>query len=173
MRADQLLMGAVVAIGGFALFRMVTNKDPNANADGPAPSPSGENSLTLPSDNVSYLSDPLSLRQAGWYRGRLNVGGLPPFSTSADASQLAQALTLLGFTEVRVYMSPAELPDGWPKSTLRQGDDVRYFSGRWSQPSLKLPRPPAVELMWTSSQAANVSGAFDGVSIRPVTRIFG
>lgn len=158
MRVDKVVMGVVVALGGFALYRLVTNKDANAPTDPnatPLLNTNAPGALSVQSSLV--VGDPLSMRQATYYRGRLNTAsGLAPFSESSTREQIAQGLAVLGFDNVKVFMASNELPSNWPSDTAQGAPaSARWFSARWAQNTMSLPRPAAFELAWFSTAASN------------------
>lgn len=102
------------------------------------------------------LDDPLSLKQNQYYRGRMEMplDGVPPFDATAGVNVLVESLTGLGFADVKFYMKASELPQTgykWPMSTAKDPTpNTRWFQARWNAPSIKVPRPPAIVLMWVT-----------------------
>lgn len=137
IRADQALMAGVVGLGAFAAYRMLKSKPAFAAPEGKA-----------------ALGDPLNMQSGTYYRGRLEVPDsrvqpLLPFNTSGTEEDLGRGLVALGFQDVRVYMSPGEVPSDWPESTVAEaGSGSRWFEGQWAGPSMPLPRPGQLKLIW-------------------------
>ena len=157
MDATKLMMACVVGIGGFALYRMskASASSPQTTAP-PVPLAPGQTRPT--GEGLPYLSDPLSLKQGQWYRGRLQLPAeaVGPFSRASNAPELQAALAALGFaTNASLFMSESELPADWPQTALAGANDrSRWFYAMWNLPSVKLPRPAAIELMWASPSPA-------------------
>lgn len=171
MDSAKLMMACVVGIGGFALYRMTKTSASSPQTTAP-PVPLAPGQARPSGQGLVYLSDPLSLKQGQWYRGRLQLPAeaVGPFSRASSAPELQAALATLGFAAgSTVFMSESELPADWPQSALAGANErSRWFYAMWFLPSVKLPRPPAIELMWVSpspalaeryaSERANVSG---------------
>lgn len=155
MRADKLLMLGVGAIGLFSVYRLVTGERGEGAEPGPSPSPSGEPPPQPQPTGLAYLGDPLKFRQYAWYRGRLSMGALPPFDAMATRETIATALQVLGFDNVQVFMSRAELPSNWPAGEVSDDPNARWFAGRWSQGAMTLARPASLQAIWNSSAATN------------------
>ena len=159
MDAAKLMMLGVVGIGAFAVLRMgkasaqgPQTTDPNA---GPGPSPTPSQPGARPSgDGLVFLSDPLSLKQGQWYRGRIQVPAEAsgPFSQASSSPELAAALNALGFAPgAQLYMTAEQLPASFPQKAVDGATDrTRWFYAAWSLPSVKLPRPAAIDLMWVA-----------------------
>lgn len=143
LTVPSLMVAGVAAIGIFAAYRLVKLKQDV--------SPEGSDG------NLALLGDPLTLRQGAIYRGRLRVreAGAPPFLVGSDRATLENALKLLGFGNVRVFMREGELPANWPVSTTENaGSLTRWFQGEWRMPSATVPRPPDVEAIWMAGGSA-------------------
>jgi hypothetical protein len=143
--APHAVMLGVVALGGFAVWKML-------QAKGDEPSPEDAPKQITPS-NLAMLGDPLHLTQNRWYRGRLRLPatGLPPFSASSSEDDLVKALTALGFANVRVWKGIQSLPSGWPQSTMSNiAAGTRFFEARWPLSTVDVPRPGHIEAMWVS-----------------------
>jgi hypothetical protein len=176
MRAEQAMMVGVGILGAFAVYKLVTAK-PIVTAPDNTPLapglPSIPNARTR--DGVTLLGDPLNLQRGQYYQARLTVFNTEPFSSTATKEVLGKALATLGFADVRVFMSDAELPSGFPTSQVNSeaitlAGNRRYFQGVWNGPSISLPKPPTIEAIWPIARPANaiaVSGA--GASMYQMT----
>jgi hypothetical protein len=145
-----LMVAAVAGIGAYAAYRLISNK----RGGGP----------------LVMLGDPLELTQNRYYRGRLRMkeSGAPPFVISTDGATLANALKLLGFSEVKVFMNEEALPSGWPSSTKNNvGPTTRWFEGQWRGPSASLPRPSDLELLWVHKPPPGATYTTAGVGALP------
>ena len=157
MDAAKLMMLGVVGIGAFAVLRMgkTSGAVPQTTDPGAGPPPPPPPGSSRPSGaGLVYLSDPLSLKQGQWYRGRIQlpVEAAGPFSRVSSSPELGAAMSALGFAgNATFYMSADELPPDWPAESV-QGvtDRTRWFYAMWAMPSIKLPRPAAIDLMWVA-----------------------
>lgn len=146
MRADKLVMLGVGALGVYAVYRML-------KTDGkalPTDSASSPGSLPTSLDARQVLSNPtaLLLKAQTQYRMRLELqGGLPPFAETSSDSEVASALTQLGFRDVQVFRSA---PSWWPQGaeTAGPGAGTRFIVAQWGPTTVSVPRPKAVALIW-------------------------
>jgi hypothetical protein len=185
--ASQFMMLGVLGLGAYAAYRM-TQASPSGTS--PAPSTPGAlppPAQPGPDTNgMTFLGNPLHLKKGQYYAGRLSlpvapsfaippltpagpptplgaVPGLPdisPFTQGASEEVLGRALAAMGFGDVRVYMSVADLPSsGFPASTqVNPHAGTRWFRAMWNGPAtMDVPRPPAIEMMWVTSSPALVS----------------
>jgi len=137
------MMLGVVGLGAFAVFRLTKTK---SNAP---------QTTSLP-DLVSQPIAGLSLTQGTHYQGRLSLQALDVPPLASTKAQLVQFLNLLGFKDVSVYMTPAELPSSWRE--LRTGTaNSRWFEGTWNNASLILPRPKQIDRL-SGNGATLISG---------------
>jgi len=147
MSVDKVMMAAVAGLGLFAVYKLTTASKDNQGGDA-----------------FALLGDPLSFQNGQTYRGRLTLPGASdpsnPMTDSATESMLIQALQVLGFADVHVFMNVRDLPPGWPTSTqMNVAPSTRWFEARWNGPSMTLPRPPYLEQVWsTSPKGPVVSG---------------
>lgn len=144
-----LMVAAVAGIGAYAAYRLFRNRT---------------------GGDLAMLGDPLELSQNRYYRGRLRMkeSGAPPFLLNTDGATLANALKLLGFSEVKVFMNKEALPKGWPTNTLNNaGPTTRWFEGQWRGPSATLPRPADLELLWISKPPPGATFTAAGVGALP------
>jgi hypothetical protein len=94
---------------------------------------------------VQYLGDPISLKPGVRYRARLLLTGL---ATMGSSSQIADTFKGLGFTNVTVYMSNAEVPATWPRATLGQAGGNRYLEGTYQGVPTTMAKPEQIEKVW-------------------------
>lgn len=134
-----IMVAGVALIGLYAGYRLYKTKSEDVKPEG-----SGTGELVL-------LGDPLKLTQNRYYRARLRVRetGAEPFLATSPKDALVNAMKVLGFHDVKVWMKDSELPSGWPASTkANPGPLTRWFEGQWRGPTTTLPRPADIESMW-------------------------
>lgn len=154
MDPSKLLMGGVVLLGGYAAYKML-----QTSSKMPSSYPLGEQGPkegAIDASGLTLLGDPLSMKKGQYYRGRLELPSArlqphPPFNADGDQTGIAQALGALGFSDVRIFMSPSDAPSGWPAGTLAASrEGTRWFQGKWSQEAMQLPRPTQLRLLWVT-----------------------
>jgi len=126
----MVMMLGVVGLGAFAVFRLTKTK-------------SAQPQTTSLPDLASQPIAALKLQNGVRYEGRLALQTVDVPPLAATREQLVQFIQLLGFKDVKVYMTPAELPSKW--SELRTGTSSnRWFEGT-STVTVELPRPKQVD----------------------------
>ncbi len=183
MKTGGLVIVGLGAVGLAVAAAVVLKKKPAApGTPGAQPSP-GSPGATPGTPGVPTVLPPslaaalvfvqdattVHLTQGQSYRARVNLPaiGLPPFNSSATATDIGKGLSALGFVGVHVFMSTSDLPADWPASTT-QGiqPGTRWFQGQWSGLTADVPKHPVVEQVWVSgpglvSQATTTSGLRD------------
>lgn len=169
MRADQWLMIGVGALGVYAVYRLVQPVKPEEvrpepeprpypQDRGPAPTPvivpggalpPSAGPLPPPPPGLSVIqTDPMLLTPAAWYHGRLEL------APTATATDVANILSRLGLTDLRVFSTPQEAATDifQPFALANPGQGTRWFRARLpfttdSRP-VNVPRPRELVLIW-------------------------
>jgi hypothetical protein len=143
MRADQAIMIAVGVLGGYVVYRML--KAPKG-----VQTTETETMLASQaplSSSLALQGSPLSLRQGSRYRVRLHLAtNLPPFGVNSPNEDIQKGFETMGFGSVVVQK---EAPSGWPAESLQNPEPItRWIEGTWMKPSMQLPRPKEIVMMW-------------------------
>ena len=94
------------------------------------------------------LPNPATLTRGQRYKARLELGG---FESLASREMVKNQFESIGFSNVQVYMTPAELPPGWPQGALANiTNRSRWAEGTWNQQSQSVNRPAQIQNAWTS-----------------------
>lgn len=94
------------------------------------------------------LPNPAQLIRGQRYKARLELGG---FESLASREMVKNQFESIGFSNVQVYMTPAELPPGWPQGALANiTNRSRWAEGTWNQSSQSVNRPAQIQNAWTS-----------------------
>lgn len=164
------MMGAVVGLGAYAVYRLLRNPPDQGPIDVPAgahvPIPGEDVSLPMqptvlvvPPPEMATLGDRFdpSLRQGVWYRIRLETqGSNAPFSPDAPREALQAGLGSMGFGPgpdgVLVYVNADEARKaGFPEWALEgPGRATRWATARWGKPTRPYQRPPAFQAAWVT-----------------------
>ena len=108
----------------------------------PPQQPSGQMSGQL-------LPNPAPLRQGARYRSRLELGALE--AGLATPERIRSQFESLGFSNVVVYTTAAQVPLGWPPQALANATGrSRWVEGTWNQPSQSIAKPPQIQNAWTA-----------------------
>lgn len=148
-------MVGVVGLGILAVTLLASGKPEGAFPGAPPGVPPS------PGQRLIMLGDPLKFENGRYYRARIKLTSKPltamgplgqniSISSASTKEDLGRGLVALGFQDVRVYMNERELPADWPKETAQAATpETRWFSGAWGGPTMSVPRPPAIEAVWT------------------------
>lgn len=91
-------------------------------------------------------SESIQLREGATYRARLRPSF---FQCLASEARIIRHFAAGGFTKVRVFMSPRELPSDWPAQyRAKAGSCARYAEGVWARPTTERRHPPSIESWW-------------------------
>jgi len=154
IRADQAIMGGVVLLGGWALYRLLTTKPSQTSLDaGPAGPPA------LPADVASLPQNILRNGEAILRPGRTYAGRIEGRSSATDVSADLRAY---GLEPLAVYLSPADaLAAGILPQAIgqRSSPTSAWFRATWTRPSpsgasraaLTAPGRGTVSLLWESA----------------------
>lgn len=86
------------------------------------------------------------LTEGATYRARLRPSF---FQCLASEARIIRHFSAGGFTKVRVFMSPRELPADWPAQyRAKAGSCARYAEGVWARPTAERRRPSTIESWW-------------------------
>jgi len=175
LRADQVLMLGVAALGGFALYKLlIAPKDQTPKGDVPQPLPQRPQTPNMGLPNIpgpaslpaGYAVIPVQqlmpnavptihLTNSRAYQGRIETideqgrtQGMP-FHPDASAEAIATGLTALGFDAVQVFMSPEAAAGVFPREALANpGRGTRWFYGRYTAPTMDTASPEGLKLLW-------------------------
>lgn len=177
LRADQLLMGAVVGLGAYAVYRLARASSGDQQGPVEAPTPAGPH-VPIPGEDSSLPMQPTvlvvpppematlggsrldrDLRQGIWYRIRLETyGSNPPFSPDSPREALQAGLGTMGFGPgpdgVLVFVNADEArAAGYPEWALAgPGRGTRWATARWAKPTQPYQRPPAFQAGWATHE---------------------
>lgn len=88
----------------------------------------------------------IQLTEGATYRARLRPSF---FQCLASEARIIRHFAAGGFTQVRVFMSPRELPSDWPAQyRAKAGSCARYAEGVWARPTTERRRPSSIESWW-------------------------
>jgi hypothetical protein len=88
----------------------------------------------------------IQLTEGATYRARLRPSF---FQCLASEARIIRHFAAGGFTQVRVFMSPRELPSDWPAQyRSKAGSCARYAEGVWARPTTERRRPSSIESWW-------------------------
>jgi hypothetical protein len=158
----KIVMGGVVLLGGYAVYRLV-RAEPE-----PAPSPPNPTAPWIPIPGIispvppsppkpalgqiAYLGDPISLAQGKTYRaiGSLSAIEAMALGFGGDKKQtLAARFSDLGFRDVKIFDELSELPFNWPAETVTSLPDRPFMiEGVWERETASIPKPPQIVKAW-------------------------
>ena len=96
----------------------------------------------------AILPNPVPLIQGRRYKARLELSG---FESLASREMVKGQFESLGFANVVVYMTPNELPPGWPQQALANVTSrSRWAEGTWNRASQSIARPTQIQNAWTA-----------------------
>ena len=108
--------------------------------------PSSPQNVNMPGQ---LLPNPTPLQQGRRYRSRVELSAFQANFATPEA--IRSQFEGLGFTNVVVYVSPTQVPAGWPPQALANPSArSRWVEGTWSQTSQTIPRPPEIQNAWTA-----------------------
>jgi hypothetical protein len=145
---DRVLMAAVVGLGAYAVYRLVTAPKAQELPAGTIPvgTPSG---LQIPAGSTAMTGDLLSFAQDHWYGARVELGA--PDAPAGDLGSVLRGYGLAGARTERSCGTADGLYLGRGGDRTRPGlrpRGSRWIVGRWSLPSQNRPRPAWLPLVW-------------------------
>ena len=162
IRADQVFMLAVVGLGGYAVYRLVTAKPTREPLPPDVPiltTPTG----TRPVDILGNLAlEPtMPVGRGAWYWGRVELpnvaesprAGLSVTSTDGD---VAAAVRAMGFERVEVHRTPESAASriNSPQALSESRGSSRWFFARFvgqdpvrPDGTRRIPRPPWLSIL--------------------------
>lgn len=157
----KVIMGGVVLLGGYAVYKLVTTDEPKAL---PPKSPTapwipipGQDPLPKPPPlgQIAYLGDPAPLEQGKAYRAIGTLSAIEALALGFGGGDKKQALgqrfSDLGFRNVKVFEALSELPFDWPTETVTSLPDRPFMiEGVWEKSSAAIPKPPQIVKAWAA-----------------------
>lgn len=164
IRADQVFMLAVVGLGGYAVYRLVTAKPPGERLPPDVPILNGGEAATTPTGTRPVdilgnlaLEPSMPVGRSAWYWGRIELpnvaesprAGLSVTSTDAD---VAAAVRAMGFDRVEVHPTPesAARRINTPQALAEPTGSSKWFFARFAAPGqarARIPRPPWLTIL--------------------------
>ena len=159
IRADQVFMLAVVGLGGYAVYRLVTARPTREPLPPDVPILNGGRTPatgTRPVDIAGNLAleQTMPVGRDTWYWGRIEMptvaesprAGLSVTSTDADIAALVRAM---GFERVEVHRTPESAASriSNPQALAESRGSSRWFFARFAGPSARIQRPPWLSIL--------------------------
>lgn len=158
-------MGAVVLLGGYAVYRMITAPGPLPEST-PTPLPINLGDALIVPNGAPVVRPTagglLRLTNSCAYRGRLELAALgTEISPASSAADVAAHVERMGFDAVAVFASPSEAAAGGTPAFALGGPQgsTRWFRGRWLGTTRDVKPPPTLRLLIVDGKCAQQRAA--------------